>query len=167
MVDDDPVDATRPERWFDCSLPGSTSSRSPSTPGPPKDPVVERDPGLALVEHAGVRDVVHASDFDAEHPLGRDDLEVGAGAPRSTRPPTMPNACRCRRRTARLRLVRDVASRARPNSSRRGRHRLPVPGVVAGPLFATITTSGSQRFDELGIAERVVPELDAEPLASR
>ena len=42
-------------------------------------PLVEGDPGVGLVERPGVRDVVHAADLDAEHALGRDDLERRAG----------------------------------------------------------------------------------------
>ena len=42
--------------------------------------LVERDPRLAFVERPRVRDVVEAADLDREHALGRDDLEVGAGA---------------------------------------------------------------------------------------
>ncbi len=42
-------------------------------------PLVERDPRVGLVERPGVRHVVHPADLDAQHPLGCDDLEAGAG----------------------------------------------------------------------------------------
>ena len=155
-------------RCDDCSLPSSTMSR-------PTGPTVSTSRrtaitfwcsvirGVALVERPRVRHVVHAADLDAEHPLGRDDLEIGA------RP-----GDQLRRRQRGVGAVVVVEEHVAGRLDVAAEH---VPArddeVGAGFELGELRLAargddhdiGRERPNEVGVGVRVVADVDTEPRA--